>query len=209
MAMLAIFDLDGTLIDTTLMTARALRELTGRFGLAMPPEPAIRDAMGLHDPEFYRALFPGAPAPTLAGLSAAVERREGEIGAELGAGILFPGVAGMLKRLRDNGATLCLASTGSRVHVEDMLNCAAIRGLFSGIRCYEPDKTRMTAALLARYGAEGAAFAGDTAIDAAAARNNGIPVYGAGFGYVKARERALFDAVAETPDQLAALLLGE
>ena len=54
-----------------------------------------------------------------------------------------------------------------------------------------------------------AAFVGDTRLDVAAARANGIPVYGAGFGYVKPRERMLFDAVADTPGALCALLLGE
>ena len=207
MVTLAIFDLDGTLIDTNRMTARAFRELTGRFALPMPPESAIRDAIGLHDRAFYRAIFPDAPAEALAGLSEAVERREGEIGATLGPDILFPGVAAMLERLRSNGMALCLASTGSRAHVRDMLDCAGIRDLFVGIRCDEADKRRMTGELLAEYGMGGAAYVGDTPIDIAAGRSNGIPVYGAGFGYVKPRERALFDAVADTPEQLAALLL--
>ena len=209
MAKLAIFDLDGTLIDTNLMTARAFRELTGRFGLPMPPESAIRDAIGLHDQAFYRAIFPDAPAEALAGLSVEVERREGEIGAALGAGILFPGVAAMLERLCARGVTLCLASTGSRVHVRDMLACAGIRGLFGEVRCDAPDKRQMTGELLEKYRRDGAAYAGDTLIDVAAARGNGIPVYGAGFGYVKPRERTWFDAVADTPGQLAALLLDD
>ena len=208
MAKLAIFDLDGTLIDTNLMTARAFRELTGRFGLPMPPEGVIRDAMGLHDSLFYRAIFPDAPSGALAGLSVEVERREGEIGAALGTGILFPGVTAMLERLAERGVRLCLASTGSPTHVRDMLNCGGIGGLFDAIRCNEPDKRRMTGALMARYGTD-AAYVGDTPIDVAAARGNGIPIYGAGFGYVKPGERALFDAVADTPGQLAALLLGE
>ena len=208
MASLAIFDLDGTLIDTNLMTARAFRELTGRFGLAMPPEGVIREAIGLHDSAFYRAIFPDAPSGVLAGLSGEVERREGEIGAMLGPGILFPGVAAMLKRLKGRGVRLCLASTGSRTHVRDMLVCAGVCDLFDAIRCDEPDKRRMTGALMAQYGTD-AAYVGDTPIDVAAARGNGIPIYGAGFGYVKPAERALFDVVADTPGQLAALLLGE
>ena len=208
MARLAIFDLDGTLIDTKRMTARAFRELTGRFGLPMPTEDVIRDAMGLHDSQFYRAIFPDAPSEVLADLSVEVERREGEIGAALGPEILFPGVAAMLGQLSERGVRLCLASTGSPGHVRDMLDCGGIGGLFDAICCDEPDKRRMTGALMARYGTD-AAYVGDTPIDVAAARGNGIPIYGAGFGYVKPGERALFDAVADTPGQLAALLLGE
>ena len=51
----AIFDMDGTLVDTVLMTAQALRELTGRHGLQVPPAEAVRDAMGLHDPAFVQS----------------------------------------------------------------------------------------------------------------------------------------------------------
>lgn len=209
MAGLAIFDLDGTLIDTNLMTARAFRELAGRHGLPVPPARVVRDAIGLHDLAFFRAIYPGAEAAKLAALSVEVERREGEIGRELGDRILFPGVAAMLARLRGAGLTLCLASTGSRTHVCDMLACAGIGDHFTEIRCDAPDKARMTGELLARHGKDGAAFVGDTRLDVAAARANGIPVYGAGYGYVKPGERDSFDRVADSPDALAAWLLGE
>ena len=205
----AIFDMDGTLVDTVLMTAQALRELTGRHGLQVPPAEAVRDAMGLHDPAFYRALFPDAPREVLTRLSAEVEPREGEIGRQLGRGILFPGVREMLERLRERGVRLCLASTGSRVHVRDMLDCAGIRGFFSDIGCDVPDKRAITGDILRRAGGGRAAFVGDTRLDVEAARVNGLKVFGAGFGYVKPGERALFDAVADTPEALAALLLSD
>ena len=208
MAGAVIFDLDGTLIDTVRMTARAFRELTGRHGLAMPPEAAIRDAMGLQDPAFYRAIFPDATEEQLAVLSRDVERREGEIGAALGGEILFPGVADMLDALRDEGIRLCVASTGSAVHVRDMLAAAGIADRFEMTRCDAPDKRAMTAELLRALGGACAVFVGDTPMDVAAARANGLPVFGAGFGYVKASERALFDAVADTPEQLTALIMG-
>ena len=35
--------------------------------------------------------------------------------------------------------------------MKDMLNCAGIRGLFSRIRCDEPDKRRMTGAMMTQY----------------------------------------------------------
>ena len=62
MMRLAIFDLDSTLIDTVRVTSPAIGENVARFGLAAPPESAIREAMGLQDPLFYRALFPGKSA---------------------------------------------------------------------------------------------------------------------------------------------------
>ncbi len=207
MAGAVIFDLDGTLIDTNRMTAQAFREFTGAHGLAMPPVNVIRDAIGLQDRFFYRAIFPDASEEQLAGLSRDVERREGEIGMALGAKILFPGVADMLDGLRARGVRLCLASTGSAAHVRDMLAAAGIRDRFEMIRFDAPDKEAMTAELLRALGGVPAVFVGDTEKDVAAAQANGLPVFGAGFGYVKAAERPLFDAVADTPRQLAALIL--
>jgi len=209
MARLAIFDLDGTLIDTNRVTVPALRELSGRFGLEAPPERAVREAMGLQDPEFYRTLFPDAPGEALAALSALVERREGKLGRTLGPVLLFPGVAGMLERLRAGGVILCLASTGSADHVRDMLEITGLTGTFSDWRCDAPAKAAMTGELLEKHGRQGAAFVGDMAVDVAAARANGIPVYGAGYGYVRPRERDLFDAVADTPGAMVELLMGD
>lgn len=207
MANAAIFDLDGTLIDTNVMTAQAFREFTGAHGLPMPPVNVIRDAIGLQDMYFYRAIFPDAREEQLAALSRDVERREGEIGAALGPAILFPGVADMLDDLRAQGVRLCLASTGSEVHVRDMLAAAGVRDRFELIRCDAPDKEAMTAGILRDLVGVRAVFVGDTQKDVAAARSNGIPVFGAGFGYVKPGERALFDAVADTPEQLTAMIL--
>ena len=207
MAGAAIFDMDGTLIDTNRMTAQAFRKFTGRHGLPMPPVNVIRDAIGLHDLFFYRAIFPDAPEEQLAGLSRDVERREGKIGMALGPGILFPGVADMLDALRARGVRLCLASTGSTVHVRDMLAAAGIADRFEMVRCDAPDKETMTAELLRALGGVRAVFVGDTDKDVAAARANGLRVFGAGFGYVKAAERARFDAVADTPQALAAMIL--
>ena len=203
---LVIFDLDGTLIDTVRMTAPAIREVAGRCHLPVPTEAAVRDAMGLHDSQFYPRLLPDATGAQLEALAVDVERREGEIASQLGARILFDGVAEMLERMQALGFTMCIASTGSRAHVRDMLDCSGIRERFSGIWCDAADKTAMTGEILAAHTPCDAVYVGDTAIDVRAARRNGICVYGAGFGYVKPHERMLFDAVADTPDALLALL---
>ena len=47
-----LFDMDGTLVDTLKMTARAFDELSGDFGLPPLSEARIRAAIGLADPEF-------------------------------------------------------------------------------------------------------------------------------------------------------------
>ena len=204
-----IFDLDGTLIDTISMTGPALAAVSARCGLPAPSRAAILGVMGLHDSEFYRALFPGADAARLDALAVDVERREGEIGRAIGPGILFPGVAGMLERLAARGVAICIASTGSRGHVRDMLDIAGIAGLVRAVRCDEADKRAMVGRLLDDIGTRSAVFVGDMDKDIVAARANGLRVIGAGFGYVKPRDRGRFDAIADTPEALEAMLLAD
>ena len=207
MAQVIIFDMDGTLVDTNRMTARAMAELAPGYGLPVPSPEAVRSAIGLADLFFYRKLFPGYPDEALAPLSAVVEKREGELAREIGPAVLFPGVPEMLRALRAAGRRLYLASTGTRQHVRDMLGPADGEAYFDGIRCAQPDKEGMTAEILAMEPGRTAVFVGDTAKDVAAARANGLTVYGAGFGYVKAQERALFDEMFPSAEALLARLL--
>lgn len=209
MAETIIFDMDGTLVDTMRMTALAFEELAGFYDLPTPPRAAIRDAMGLADLYFYRKIYPNEPEDKLPAFGDAVEKRESAIGLELGEGVLFEGVKPMLEALKGAGKRLYLASTGSEKHVRDMLACGGILDLFEEIHCAQPDKEEMTAGILRSAGTKSAVFVGDTFKDANAARANGIPAVGAGFGYVKPKERALFDCVPDTPQALLKYLLSE
>lgn len=209
MAKTIIFDMDGTLVDTMLMTALAFEELAGAYGLPVPPRQAIKDAMGLADLYFYRKIYPNEPEDKLPAFGDAVEKRESAVGFELGEKVLFAGVKDMLCALKANGKRLYLASTGSQTHVRDMLTCGGILDLFEEVHCAQPDKEEMTAQILRSAGTTDAVFVGDTFKDANAARANNIPAVGAGFGYVKDEERALFDCVLDTPEALLEYLLSE
>lgn len=209
MAQTIIFDMDGTLVDTMLMTALAFEELAESYDLPVPPRQAIKDAMGLADLYFYRKIYPNEPEDKLPAFGDAVEKRESAIGFELGEKVLFAGVKDMLNALKANGKQLYLASTGSKTHVRDMLTCGGILEMFEGIHCAQPDKEEMTAQILRSAGNADAVFVGDTFKDANAARANNIPAIGAGFGYVKEEERALFDRVLDTPEALLEYLLSE
>lgn len=206
---IVIFDMDGTLVDTNRMTARAFAELAEAYGLPVPLPDVVRDAIGLADLYFYREIYPGVPDERLSPLAQAIEQREGELGRQLGAEVLFPGVYAMLETLTKHGKKLYLASTGTRQHVRDMLSSGQIADFFCEIHCAQPDKEAMTAEILAHAGQGHAVFVGDTMKDVRAARANNLPALGAGFGYVKAREREQFDQVFDTPLQLLQYILHE
>ena len=61
MIRLAIFDCDGTLVDSQHNICRAMEEAFTLHGLAAPPRPAIRRSVGLSLVEIMRGLLPDAP----------------------------------------------------------------------------------------------------------------------------------------------------
>ena len=62
-ARLAIFDCDGTLVDSQANICRALEEAFSEARVEIPPRERIRRAVGLSLIEVMRALLPDAPQP--------------------------------------------------------------------------------------------------------------------------------------------------
>jgi len=205
----AVFDMDGTLVDTMKATAGAFRALSPGFGLPEVPEERIRAAIGLADPEFYRALFPGADREVLRAFGRRVEALENECAHALGPGLLFPGVREMLDGVKAAGLRLFVASTGSHSHVTNALAAGGILGLFDRVACGEPDKRGVVKRLVSGFDPARCFMLGDTHLDAAAGRCAGIATYGAGFGYLKPGERPLFDRVFHSPGALLSAAIQE
>lgn len=201
-----IFDMDGTLVDTLAMTVGAVKKYAPQCGLIPVTREALLKAIGLCNHDFYLALYPEASDEQREKIEGLVEEGELEIGRTLGEGILFPGVMQMLHRLRDGGVRLMLASTGTERHVQGSLSIAGILSIFEKIGCGAADKTEMTAKLLSGLDPARVVFVGDGAKDIQAARNNGLLIYGAGFGYA---DDDAFDAVFDSPEELTKALLGD
>lgn len=200
-----IFDMDGTLVDTLLMTTGAIEKYAPACGLRPVTRKALLQAIGLCNHDFYLALYPDSSDAQRQQIEMFVEEGELEIGRTLGEKILFNGVSTMLRQLHDAGICLLLASTGTKYHVEGCLSIAGILPLFEKIRCNAPDKTEMTAELLKGFEPSNTVFIGDGIKDIQAARNNHLVVYGAGFGY--AHEGDSFDKIFSTPQALTKALL--
>lgn len=202
----AIFDMDGTLVNTTAYSIRACREAAAQMGLPAPGDGLITGTIGYSADEYYRIIMPGVPEDTAReyGLLARVLERQGL--AELGPAILFPGVGSMLRALREGGASLYVASTGEEEYVRLALGAAGIAGLFSAVEAGEPRKEAMAIRLRAGAPEGNWAFVGDRFKDADAARAAGMPSYFAGWGFSPAEEGGLFDAVVRTPGELLAAL---
>jgi phosphoglycolate phosphatase len=203
-----IFDLDGTLSDSALLTMKALGVIAPRFGLEPPDIQAGKQAIGHANPEFYFRLFGDAPRDTVLQLGEATELEELRILPQVAGELLFPGCREMLEQLKAEGLSLSIASTGDSGHVEAVLRVTGIRGYFSEVACGMPDKTGMLRGLLAKSDKRGYMMVGDMEKDFEAARANGIISVGACYGYC-VKEATRFDFYVETPAELVEYITRE
>lgn len=200
-----IFDLDGTLADTAIITIEAFRRLTPGSGLPMPEPEDIRAAIGYANPEFYDRLYPGFPTSAVRALGSRVEEEELKLMPELAGELLFPGVRELLAALRHKGIRLYIASTGSAEHVEAVVAHTGIGGFFVNILCGEPDKAGMIGRILAAGDPADFLMVGDKAKDSEGANANGIKAIGACYGYCS-RGQYGFDRYIDAPHELLALV---
>ena len=203
----AIFDLDGTLIDTARTSIAAIRDCARRFHFPELADGDVARAIGLPNPEFYYRLYPDLPRADVAAFGARVERREAEITAEIGDSLAFPGIGELLAALHGRGVALYVASMGDRMHVDGALDATGLAKYFDGVYYGDCGKAESLRRILGARTNKDFVMVGDTEIDADAARANGIPCIGAGYGYCYPERHAAFDKVAGSVDHLAGMLM--
>jgi len=200
-----IFDLDGTLSDTVILTMGALRRIAPGYGFEVPPEEFVRKVTGYAAPEFYRRLFPDAPQDVLDIAGPLISQGEMDELASVKGQILFDGCREMLSRLKDLGVNMYLASTGSRNHVYTIISESGIEDYFASIACGLKDKTETLREMIGGRAPGGFVMVGDMIKDQRAAHDNGITSIGACYGYCD-RETAAFDFYIDHPLELFDLL---
>jgi len=203
-----IFDLDGTLSDSGIVTMEALKNIAPSCGLPIPSEEAIRRATGYATPEFYFVLFPDFQRTMLLNVEKLVEQEESRLFPSFGDKLLFEGCRELLMRLKECGIRLHIASTGCRDHVLSILNETGIIGFFDTVNCGRPDKTDMLREIIEGSDKTGCVMVGDMKKDYEAARANGILSVGACYGYC-VPELSDFDLYINSPlDLLDVLKIG-
>jgi phosphoglycolate phosphatase len=199
-----IFDLDGTLADTAKATDAACKTVCEKLGFPPLSGERIRAAMGFPGIEFYNVLLEKADRRDLSEFQKECDAAEDLEIRRNGRDMLFPGIWETLKRLKEKGTDLFIASTGSPAHVNLLVDITGIRSFFAGLYYGQPRKVEMTREIITRYGKTGNwLFVGDKSIDAEAAGKNGIPSAGAMYGYCT--EPELFDIALKSPGDLLSL----
>ena len=218
MVKLAVFDCDGTLIDSQVNILRAMRQSFERHRLAPPADHAIRRVVGLSLVESMQVLVPGADPALHISLAQDYKQAFQRLRADkaLDPEPLYPGIAETLDHLRGSGWRLGVATGKSDRGLALALAHHGLTGHFVTLQTADrhPSKPHpaMLRAALAEAGAvpAEAVIIGDTVFDIAMGGNAGVRAIGVDWGYHDAAE--LLDAgatdVAMDAAQLRALLDG-
>jgi phosphoglycolate phosphatase len=212
---LAIFDCDGTLVDSGATIYAALAETFRQNGIALPPPNVCRRVIGLSLIEAMSALVPDASAERHSELAEDYKRAFWTLRA---AGQveepLFDGVIELLDALEADGWLLAVATGKSDRGLKHCLEQHGIHARFVSLQTADrhPSKPHPSMVLqaIADAGAalETTIVVGDTSFDMAMAAAAGTTPIGAGWGYHEAAElvEAGAVAVAERPLDVLALV---
>ena len=215
MTRLAIFDCDGTLVDSGATIYAALGATFDQNGLELPPPQIARRVIGLSLTEAMAMLLPEASAERHAALSEDYKRAFWQLRA---AGQveepLFDGVLELLDALEAEGWLLAVATGKSDRGLTHCLQRHDIHARFVSLQTADRHPSKPHPSMVEQAIADAGSapqktiVVGDTSFDMAMAVAAGAAGIGAGWGYHDAREltEAGAVAVAEHPGEVLALI---
>jgi phosphoglycolate phosphatase len=211
MSRLVLFDLDGTLVDSSPGIHASVRAAVAGFGLPEPTPAQLRAMVGPPLQEGFALGF---------GLSGAdVDRAIAAYRAHYSAGAMleapaYPGIPELLARLRADGATLAVATSKPEPFAVAILEHVGLLGHFAGVHGATLDGTVrhkdqvVGAALAAHPDGADPVLVGDRAQDVLGAAAHGLPCIGAGWGPAEDGELEAAGAalIAATPGDVVQAL---
>lgn len=211
MTKLAIFDCDGTLVDSGATIRAALEQAFEAHGAKCPPPEVTRKIIGLSLMEAMSILAPEGDHAAL------TQTYKDAFFAMRGAGQveepLFDGMAELLHALEADGWQLGVATGKSERGLRHCLESHGLAGRFVTLQTadHNPSKPHpaMVLAAMAEAGADPhrTIFVGDTGWDMGCACSAGVGAIGAGWGYHDVEELTAAGAhgVAAQPGEVVAL----
>ena len=187
---LAVFDCDGTLVDSAAPIYAATAATFAEHGLAVPPPETCRRVIGLGLVEAIAALVPDAAPHDHAGLAESYKRNfqrareQGRIEEPL-----YPGVAELLDALEGDGWLLAVATGKSDRGLGLCLDCHGLSSRFVSLQTGDRHPSKPSPSMVVQAMADAGAtpettiVVGDTAYDMGMAVAAGATGIGAGWGY--------------------------
>ena len=211
MTRLAIFDCDGTLVDSGATIHRALGAAFIAHGHACPPQHVTRKVIGLSLDEAMAALIPDADHAALSATykeAFVAMRSAGEVEEPL-----FEGMIELLDAMTSAGWVLGVATGKSARGLRHVLAAHGLSERFVTLQTADGNPSKphpgMALAAMAEAGAlaQDTVFIGDTAWDMGCARAAGCGAIGVGWGYHDHDEMIAMGAhdVADAPAEVVAL----
>ncbi len=197
---LVIFDIDGTLHKTEVMSLAAHCALAKKTGRRPPSKEVLFRTYG-EDPETILDIL---------GITEKEERevffariQEEEAKQMEACAVCYPGIEQLLERLHDDGISIALCSMCDQPYMDAFVRRFHLeeRIAYGRSAKWGTDKRLVLKGLLENAGARRAVMVGDRRFDMEAARFCGIPFIGCLFGYAP-EEITAAEYKVEYPDEL-------
>ena len=214
MTRLAIFDCDGTLVDSQHNICAAMAESFSAAGLAPPPHARTRRVVGLSLVEAMRAMLPEAEPDFHAALAEDYKRAFQAMRARgLDEEPLYEGIAELIDALEAEGWLLAVATGKSDRGLALCLEHHGLAGRFISLQTADRHPSKPHPSMIDQAMAEAGAAAdrtvmiGDTSYDMAMARAAGVGAIGVSWGYHDPRDLIGAGAhhIANIPREIVAL----
>ncbi|UWQ17296.1 HAD-IA family hydrolase [Jannaschia sp. M317] len=186
---LALFDVDGTLVDSAGVIVDTMSRAFARSDLPAPPADAVRPLIGLSLPGMIARLADGVPTKVVDRIVA--DYRLG-FAAAMESGTptqLYPGAEAALAGLAERGVTLGVATGKSQRGLNRLIKAERWDGLFKTLQCADhhpskPHPSMIRRALLeCALEEDRAVMIGDSVYDMEMARAAGVAAIGVSWGY--------------------------
>ncbi len=199
------FDLDGTLTESGPGIIRSFLYAFEKMGLPMNQDLDINTIIGPPLGGSFKAF--GIPEDRVDEAIRTYRERYFTIGKY--ENTPYTGIEDFLKRLKDDGYCLCVATSKPEVQAKDILEHFHLNHYFDEIAGASLDGVRGTKKavllyLLAKTGNRRAVMVGDTEFDIIGAHQTGMDGLGVSWGYGtrESMEEAGADGIADTMDEL-------
>jgi len=208
---LIVFDIDGTLFRTELVTVPAVQQTFAAHGLPVPDVEKICSFFGRPNEEYLEWLASMCSPERAQRIVNDTNRLELELVATEGR--LYDGARGVLETLREDGYRLGVCSNGPEDYVDAFLDAHEVRTFFDAVRARcskHTSKTEMLSEIIGVIGARYAVMIGDRHDDVLAAHANGALAIATCYGFGAHEELEDADArvnvVTEIPEAVRGLL---